>query len=79
MNIVLVNRFEVAVARPPQYGVGDVFAGDIGDSLCDPFLDAVFYEAEDVLSFGLFLGVAVGCDFCFDGARVDADDIGGRL
>ena len=40
MNMVLVNRFEVAVVRYPQDGVGYVFSEDLGDSLCYPFLDA---------------------------------------
>ena len=77
MNLVLVNRFEVAVVRRPQDGVGDVFADNIGDSLCDPLLDAGCCKAEKVLYVGFVLGVAVGFDLWFDGAGVGADEIGG--
>ena len=79
MNLVLVNRFEVDVVRRHQDGVGDVFAKNLGDSLCDTFFDANCFEAEEVLSVGFFLGVAVGCDFWFNGADVGADEIGGHL
>ena len=69
MNLVLVNRFEVAVVLCPQDGVGYVFSGDLGDSLCDPFFDANCCKAGDFLFVGFVLGVAVG---------VGVDDIGGR-
>ena len=78
INLVFVNRFEVSVVLCPQDGVGYVFSNNLGDSLYDPLLDADFCEAEDFLSVGFFLGVAVSCDFWFDCAGVGADDIGRR-
>ena len=78
MNMVLINRLEVAIFRSPQDGVGCVFSDNLGDPLCDLFLDANCCEAEDVLSVGFVLGVAVDCDFWLYGAGVGADDIGGR-
>ena len=78
MTLVLVNTFEVSVVLRPQNGVGYVFSKNLGDPLCNPFLDADFCEAEDVMSVGFLLGVAVGCDLRLDGAGIGADEIGGR-
>ena len=78
MNLVLVNRFEVAVFRRQQDGVGYVFSDDLGDPLCDPFLDANCCKAGDVLYFGFVLGVAVVIDLRIDGDVVGAYKIGGR-
>ena len=78
MNTVLVNRFEVAVVLFPQDGVGYVFSDNLGDPLCDPFLDADCCEAKDVLSVVFFLGVTVFCDLRIDSAVIGADEIGGR-
>ena len=75
MNLVLVNIFKVAVVCCQQFGVGDVFANDLGDYLCDPYLEFNCYEAEDVLSVGFVLGVAIGCNFWFNGDGFGADDI----
>ena len=66
MTLVLVNIFEVSVVE------------NIGDPLCNPFLDADFCEEEDVMSVGFLLGVAVGFDFWIDGAGIGADKICGR-
>ena len=76
--MVFVNRFEVSVFRHLQDGVGDVFPKDLGDPLCDPFLDADCCEAKDVLSVVFFLGVTVFCDLRSDSAVIGADEIGGR-
>ena len=76
MNLVLNNIFEVAVVRRPQDGVGYVFSDDLGDSFCNPFIGTDFCEAEDVISVGFVLGVAVGCDLCFCDAGVSTDSIG---
>ena len=75
MDMVLVKRFEVAAVRRPQDEVGHVFSNNLGDHLCNPFLDVDFCKAEDVLSVGFVLGVAVDCDFWFDGAGVGAYEI----
>ena len=75
---VFVNRFEVSVFRHLQDGVGDVFPKDLGDPLCDPFLDGDLCKAEDVLSVGFFLGVSFVRDFHIEVSVVGADDIGGR-
>ena len=40
MNIVLINRLEVAIFRSPQDGVGCVLSDYLGDPLYDLFLDA---------------------------------------
>ena len=58
-----VNRFEVDVFHHPQDVVGCVFSDYIGDPLYDPLFDADCCEAEDVLSVGLVMDVAVVCDF----------------
>ena len=78
MDLVLVHRFEISVVSRPQDGVCDVFSDDLGDPLCDTFLDSNCCEAEDVLTFGFVLGVNVVCDLRFYGAVAGADNIGGR-
>ena len=74
----MVHRFEITVVRRPQDGVCGVLSGDLGDPLCNTFLYTYFCKAEDVLSVGFVLGVAVVCDLRFDGDFVGADEIGGR-
>ena len=79
MNLVLVDRFEVAAVCRPQDGVGNVFPDDLGDSFCDSLLDADYLEAEDVLSVGFVLRFSVDYDFWFDDDGVGAAKIWGRL
>ena len=76
--MVLVSRFEVAVVRHPQDGVGYILSDDLGDPLYDPLLGADFCKVEDVLSVGFVLGVAVVIDLRIDGDVVGAYKIGGR-
>ena len=78
MDMVLVKIFEVAAMRRPQDEVGHVFSNNLGDYLCNPFLDSDCCEEEDVLSVGLVLCVDVVCDFRAEGSIVSADKIGGR-
>ena len=59
MDLVLVHRFEISVVCRPQDGVCDFLSDDLGDPLCDTFLEANCCEAEDVLSVGFVLVVAV--------------------
>ena len=72
MNLVLVNRFEVAVVCRLQDGAGYVFSDDLGYPLCNPFLDTSFCKAENVLYVGFVLGVTVFCDFWLDSAVIGA-------
>ena len=72
MDLVLVHRFEIAVIRSLQGGVRDVLSNNLGDPICNTFLDT-----EDVLSVVFVLGLAV-CDFRFAGAVFGADEISGR-
>ena len=78
VDMVLIHRLEIAVVRRLEDGVRDVPPNDLGYPLCDPLLDVDCREAEDVLSIGFVLSVAIVIDLWFDGAFVGAGVFGGR-
>ena len=78
MDLILIHRFEVAVVRRPEDGVCDVPPDDLGNTLCNPLLDADCREAEEVLLIGFVLHVNVVRNLWLDSAVVGAGALGNR-